>query len=71
LLTIEAFIDAGKLYPEAADAWLSRLEQVSPSDTRSILEQIPVDRISSVGVDFAHKVLELNRKRLLTLKGKL
>ena len=71
LLAIEAFIDAGKLYPEAADAWLSRLEQVSASDTRSILEQVPVDRISSVGVDFAHKVLELNRKRLLTLKGRL
>jgi hypothetical protein len=71
LLTIEAFIDAGKLQPEAADAWLSRLDQVSSSDTRSILEQVPLDRISTVGIDFAHKILELNRGRLLALKRRL
>ena len=71
LLTIEALTDAGRLYPEAADAWLARLEQVSSSDTRTILEQVPPDRISPAGVDFAHKILELNRERLLALRGRL
>jgi hypothetical protein len=71
LSTIEAFVDAGEIWPDAADTWLSRIEQVSLLDTRSILEQIPAERISRVGIDFALKILELNQTRLLALKGKL
>jgi hypothetical protein len=70
LSTVEAFIEAGRMKPGAADAWLSQLEPVSSSETRGILEQIPPDRISPVGIDFAQKILELNRLRLLTLKGR-
>ena len=65
LLTLEAFQAAARSRPSAATAWLLRLEQVSLRKTRSLLEAVPPDRITPVAIDFAQKMLELNRKRLL------
>ena len=56
------------MFPEAAGAWLGRLEQVSLRDTRALFDEIPPDRISTVAIDFAQKMLELNRQRLLATK---
>jgi len=69
LLTLEVFREAGKLRPQAADAWLERLRQVSSQDVACIFDQIPSDRITSVASRFAQKMLELNRQRLLALQG--
>jgi serine/threonine protein kinase HipA of HipAB toxin-antitoxin module len=68
LSTIDAFRNAAKRNPAAAQAWLQRLEEVDLRDTRSLLERVPPDRISDVAVDFAQKMLELNYYRLLALK---
>lgn len=67
--TIEAFREAGAVRPHAARAWLKRLEQVPAEDTEQIFDQVPAERISPLAVEFAHKMLEINRKRLLALRG--
>lgn len=69
LSPLEAFSEAGKLGPQAADAWLERLRQVSEHDVTSIFEQIPPERISPVASRFAQKMLEVNCQRLLALQG--
>ncbi|MDA2930621.1 HipA domain-containing protein [Acidobacteria bacterium AH-259-O06] len=69
--TLEAFQEAAKLRPEAAKSWIERLEQVSSRETRSIFEQIPEGRITSVAIEFAQKLLELNRQRIVTVGEEL
>jgi hypothetical protein len=69
LSPLEAFYEAGKLKPQAADAWLERLRQVSLQDVASIFDQIPAERISPVASRFAQKMLEVNCQRLLALQG--
>lgn len=68
---LEAFASAGKLYSRAALAWLKQLEEVSPDKTMEILCSIPKDRISDVSIEFAQKVLSINRDRLLALVREL
>jgi len=68
--TLDAFCEAGKKRPFAARAWLERLEGISPNDLSAILQKIPPDEISPIAVEFTHKMLILNRERLLSLKGK-
>ncbi|MGH7961884.1 MAG: HipA domain-containing protein, partial [Candidatus Binatia bacterium] len=69
LSILEAFREAGKLKPQAADAWLERLRQVSLQDVACIFDQIPPERITLVTSRFAQKMLEVNRQRLLALQG--
>ncbi len=69
LSPLEAFAEAGKLRPRAAEAWLQRLQQVSGHDVAFIFDQIPAERISPVASRFAQKMLEINRQRLLALQG--
>ena len=57
--------------PEAAKAWLQRLDQVSTQMVASIFEQIPNDRISDVASKFAQRLLALNRERLLGVQEEL
>lgn len=68
--TVEAFHEAGKMRPLAAHAWLERLEAVSSSRFSAIFEKLPPDEITPIAVEFACKMLSLNRQRLLYLKGK-
>lgn len=48
--------------------WLEYLERISPADTLLIFNRIPKNRISSITIEFAQKILELNQDRLLNLK---
>ena len=64
---VEAFMHAKKRYSVAADAWLSRLAAIDDEQIEKILNRLPGERISSVGAEFARKVLDLNRKALLEL----
>ncbi|MCA9497974.1 MAG: hypothetical protein KC588_02145 [Nitrospira sp.] len=71
LSTLEAFYSIAKLHTSAALAWLKRLEEVSPEQTMEILSKVPKDRISDISIEFAQKVLLINRERLLGLVGQL
>jgi hypothetical protein len=67
--TFDAFRDAGSIRPGAANAWIDRIERVSDQDTRQVFNKVPPDRITPVAIDFAQKMLEINRNRLLALRG--
>lgn len=65
LSTLDAFRVAARSRPAAGLTWLKRLEAVSQDQTEQILRQVPSDRISEVSVNFAQRMLELNRSCLL------
>ena len=65
--TLDAFCEAGKVRPEPEKSWLEALAEVSWRDVEMIFEQIPHSLISDVAIEFALKMLDLNRRRLLAL----
>jgi len=71
LATVDAFLAAARLCPAAARSWLRRLSRVRLEEMRTIVERVPGKRISSIGIEFACKVLELNQSRLLVLEETL
>ena len=71
MFNLEVFQRAGKRWPQAAKAWLARLESLSPQDTQKVFDFIPREEISPVAINFAQTMLTLNRQRLLDLKGGL
>ena len=71
LTTFEAFVEAGRICPAAARSWLERLELISVTQVLHIFEQVPAHLISEPAVQFAQRILEINRDRLLGLKGSL
>lgn len=52
--------------PGAKAAWLNRLEAVQDSEVQDLLQQIPERRISDVCRQFTMRLLQENRRRLLT-----
>lgn len=66
LSTVDAFLYAAKFRPRAALSWLKKLESLSSSDTEPLFHEIGNNRISQVGIDFACKILTLNKSRLLS-----
>ena len=65
LSTLDAFMSAARLRPQAAISWLKRLESVSAAETEGIFREVPQDRISDVSIRFGLRILMLNRSRLL------
>lgn len=67
LTTLEAFEEAARLLELWAEKayWLSRLEASGIGDFRSILDNVPPTEISGPAKDFALRMLEINRERLL------
>jgi hypothetical protein len=65
LLTLDAFIEAGRARPSAAKGWLGRLRDITLGQTRTIFGNIPPQLITPPAVAFAVKMLELNQARLL------
>jgi hypothetical protein len=63
--TLDVFREAARQRPEAARAWLDRLAQIPQNAIKDIFDQIPPARISLPAREFAMKMLELNRSRLL------
>jgi hypothetical protein len=67
--TLEAFSRAMRRSPKAAEFWIERLSRVSTDETRALFDRIPRHLISEVAAQFAQKMLELNRLRLLNLRN--
>ena len=71
LLTVDAFRVAAERYRAAGPVWLERLAGVRSADTLALLERVPRERISEPGIEFAQKMLELNREKLGKLREEL
>ena len=71
LLTLDAFLYAARRYPKAAKGWLERLGSVSSEEIESILSQIPNGEITEPAIQFAQRILCLNRERLLSYSKEL
>jgi len=65
LSALDAFIEAEKFRPEAAQYWLKTLAQLDFACFDAILSQVPDSEITQPARNFACRMLELNRKRLL------
>lgn len=71
LKTFDVFQRVAHLYPEAAQIWLSQLESISQPNILAIFHRIPDTRISFIASEFAHKILEFNQQKLLSLRDSL
>lgn len=73
LSTLDAFLMAAKTRPLAGAAlsWLKRLERIARNDIDAIFEKVPGFIMSDISKDFARKLLELNRYRLLGCVDKI
>lgn len=67
LKTLEAFREAAKIQPAAADYWLKKLAKINHEDYKHILAKVPDTEISASARDFACKMLEINTDRILRL----
>lgn len=65
LPTIDVFFLAQKKRPEAARYWLNRLELITQRDCKNIFRKIPSTEIDRIAIQFALKLLEINKNRLL------
>jgi len=65
LKTLEAFHEAAKIRPVAADHWLSKLDEINTENFRAILAEVPASEISEPARDFALRMMEINAQRLL------
>lgn len=71
LKTFDVFHQVAHRYPEVANVWLERIASVSRANILEIFSRIPSTRISSSAAEFAQRILEFNRCRLLTLRRRL
>ncbi len=71
MTTFDTFRGAAQLRPEAAAAWLERFSRITDMDVLELFGQVPRERITDTGVAFACKMLEINQRRLLGLRGEL
>lgn len=67
----DAFLESSQLHPAAANIWLDSLARIQIGTIRTLFQQIPDDWISQFARDFAIKMLEINRERLLGLRRHL
>ena len=65
LMTLDVALKAAQVRPSAARFWLGRLAGVNPDGVRAVLSEIPESVASPTAKEFAAKMLELNRERLL------
>ena len=65
LTTLDAFREAAKIRPEAANHWVGQLAGVSMKSCRKILAEIPDTEILTPARDFAVRMIEINASRIL------
>jgi hypothetical protein len=65
LKTFDVFRKAAKINSSAACVWLSRLSDISATNTLELFHRLPSHRISHTAIEFAQKILEINQNRLL------
>lgn len=68
LKTLDVCKMAGEMRPRAFCAWVERIAGIGREKPKEILANIPNDRISDAGRDFALAILGANRRRLLDLR---
>lgn len=69
LKTFDVFSLIAQRYPEAASVWLARIENISKANILDIFNRINRSRISPEASNFAQSILEINKHRLLSLRG--
>jgi len=67
LKTLEAYAEAARISPLAAQYWISRLGDISMNDIETIVGQIPTSEMSDPARQFAVRLMQINRDRLLAL----
>ncbi|MFC2013597.1 hypothetical protein ACFLU8_01775 [Chloroflexota bacterium] len=65
--TMEAFEEISKTRPKAASFWQNRLKKVLVSDAVNIINKIPDEIMSKISKEFALRVLELNRDKIIKI----
>ena len=71
MLTFDVFAEIAHNYPRSAAIWLDQLAQVPLQEVKALFERIPASRISPLALEFGHRMLEINRSRLLNLRKDL
>jgi hypothetical protein len=65
LLTHEAFFGAAAHRPAAGRYWLERLDGLNEPEIAIIMNNVPRDRISDTAVEFAQRLIVINKNRLV------
>jgi len=65
MTTLEAFMAAARVRPQASRYWIEALFGLSSSDFESIFDLVPANLITTPARDFAMRMLEANGQRLL------
>ncbi|MEQ1837978.1 MAG: hypothetical protein ABL858_06540 [Candidatus Nitrotoga sp.] len=63
--TLEAYVEAAKIRPDAAAYWVKRLANINQEEFRAILAEVPSTEISAPAREFACRMLEINTQRIL------
>lgn len=64
LKTLDAFLKAAKIRPDAAEYWLKQLAKINYEDFKAILAEVPSSEISVLARNFAGRMLEFNTQRI-------
>ena len=67
LYTIDAFKEAAGHRRSAAKSWMDRLGGIPQTETKRIIDMVPQDEMSEIAKEFAQRILDINRERLLSL----
>jgi len=65
LHTIDAFLSAAQHKPAAARHWLAELDAITEAEIAMIMRNVPPERISDMAIEFATRLILINRNRLL------
>ena len=65
MTTLEAFRLGARLRRAAARSWLERVSNIGSDDFEAIFHQVPLSLISEPAIEFALRMLEANKARLL------
>ena len=68
LSLIGAFQAASSHNPQASKIWLEKLDSVTIKEIKAVFERLPEERATDTAKEFAIRLLEINRQRLLKLK---
>lgn len=68
LLTLDAFVAAARLSPDAGRRWIERLEQIPDEDFAILVNAVPPERITMASAEFARQLLIANKARLTEAK---
>ncbi len=62
---VEAFVEASNRHRTAARHWIERVAAVTDEHIAILLNEVPEDRLSTISREFATRLLQENRRRIL------